>query len=67
VELYDQDAKARLLSALIRHLDRRGLIDVGAEWGDLAEELRASAEDCTPSSRALSARCLVCFCEFGQP
>jgi hypothetical protein len=45
MELYDQDAETRLLSALIKRLDRRSLIDVGTEQGNLAEELRASVEE----------------------
>lgn len=39
MELYGQDAEARLLSGLMQRLDHRSLIDVGAERGALAEEL----------------------------
>jgi FkbM family methyltransferase len=46
MELYGQDAEARLLGELMKELGCRTLIDVGAERGDLAEELlRAGAEE----------------------
>jgi FkbM family methyltransferase len=46
VELYGQDAEARLLAGLLNRLDHRSVIDVGAERGGLAEELlRAGAEE----------------------
>jgi FkbM family methyltransferase len=39
MELYGQDAEARLLSALMTELPCRAVIDVGAERGELAGEL----------------------------
>jgi FkbM family methyltransferase len=46
MELYGQDAEARLLSALMRELPCRTVIDVGAERGELAGELlQAGAEE----------------------
>jgi FkbM family methyltransferase len=45
MELYGQDAEARLLSRLIAHLDQRILIDVGAERGDLAQGLLGAGVD----------------------
>jgi FkbM family methyltransferase len=46
VELYGQDAEARLLSELMRELRCRTVIDVGAERGELAGELlQAGAEE----------------------
>ena len=46
MELYGQDAEARLLSELMRELPCRTVIDVGAERGELAGELlQAGAEE----------------------
>jgi FkbM family methyltransferase len=46
VELYGQDAELHLLSKLIAHLNRRSMVDIGAERGDLATEmLRAGIEE----------------------
>jgi FkbM family methyltransferase len=46
MELYGQDAEARLLSELMRELRCRTVIDVGAERGELAGELlQAGAEE----------------------
>jgi FkbM family methyltransferase len=63
MELYRQDAEMRLLSALMMRLERRSLIDVGAERGGLADGmLRAGVEqlhafDPHPdNARALHAR-----------
>jgi FkbM family methyltransferase len=63
VELYGQDAELHLLSAMMTHLDGRRVIDVGAERGDLAEELlRSGAEELhaidphPDNARALRAR-----------
>jgi len=39
VNLYGQDAEARLLGALITRLDQSSVIDVGAERGSLAETM----------------------------
>jgi FkbM family methyltransferase len=46
VELYGQGDELRLLSELLKRLDNRTVIDVGAERGSLAHEmLRAGAEN----------------------
>ncbi len=46
MDLYGQDAEARLLSELMRELRCRTVIDVGAERGELAGELlQAGAEE----------------------
>jgi FkbM family methyltransferase len=45
VQLYGQDAEARLLSDLLRDLPCRRVIDVGAERGDLAHELLQAGAD----------------------
>jgi FkbM family methyltransferase len=37
MDLYGQDAELYLLSRLLKHLDRRTMIDVGAERGSMAE------------------------------
>jgi hypothetical protein len=45
MDLYGQDAELYLLSRMLRHLDRRTMIDVGAERGGMAEGmLRAGAK-----------------------
>jgi FkbM family methyltransferase len=45
-ELYGQQAELRLLVRLLARLDRRSMIDVGAELGSLADSmLRAGVED----------------------
>jgi FkbM family methyltransferase len=63
MDLYGQEAEVRLLSKLMAHLDRRTMIDVGAERGSLAQEmLRAGVEDLyafephPDNARALRAR-----------
>jgi FkbM family methyltransferase len=46
MELYGQDAEIHLLSRLITRLESPGVIDVGAERGEVAEELlRAGAQE----------------------
>lgn len=45
MDLYGQDAEVKLLSRLLSRLDRRTMIDVGAERGSMAEQmLRAGVE-----------------------
>jgi FkbM family methyltransferase len=46
MDLYGQDAELHLLSRLVERLDRRTMIDVGAERGSMADGmLRAGVED----------------------
>jgi FkbM family methyltransferase len=63
MDLYGQDPELRLLGKLVSHLDRRTMIDVGAERGSLAQAmLDAGVEDlhaCDPhpdNADALRAR-----------
>ena len=46
MDVYGQDVELHLLGKLLAHLDRRTMIDVGAERGSMAEQmLRAGVED----------------------